>query len=328
MNMRHTLTLCRIAAVLPCLVGTWLASADDAARGKRADELFERGRMLLGEGKFPEACEAFDESMRMEPGGGTHLNLALCHELEGRFATALREYHEALDRAIADGRQDRIQLARTRLEVVTARVARFTVEIADTTGVTMTMDGELVPRPEWGAITLDPGHHTLVVSSPGVPRFSHRFVVPREDGWRSRVHAPQASAVAPPDSNLPARLRPSRLPESDPGERPKTELTTWHWVGLGVGVLGLATSAATGVKALEAQSDAEDSCIPGRSYCPTDGQAAADRANDLAWASTISLGAGLAGLAVWTWLPERRVQSAVGLSPASGGVLVTTGGSF
>ncbi|PKN32506.1 MAG: hypothetical protein CVU63_18685, partial [Deltaproteobacteria bacterium HGW-Deltaproteobacteria-20] len=141
MNMRRTLTLCRIVAALPCLVGTWLASADDTPPGKRADEFFERGRILLDEGRYPEACEAFGESMRMEPGGGTLLNLALCHELEGQFATALREYHEALDRAIADGRQDRIQLARTRSEVVTARVARFTVEIADTTGVTMTMDG-------------------------------------------------------------------------------------------------------------------------------------------------------------------------------------------
>jgi hypothetical protein len=328
MNMRRTLTLCRIAAALPCLVGTWLASADDTPPAKRADELFERGRTLLDEGRYPEACEAFDESMRMEPGGGTLLNLALCHELEGRFATALREYHEALDRAIADGRQDRIQLARTRLEVVTARVARFAVEIVDATGVTMTMNGVPVPKPEWGAIALDPGPHTLVVSSPGVPRFSHRFVVPREDGWRGRVRAPEAIAVAAPDSDLTARPQPRRRPDADAGERPETERTTWHWVGLGVGVLGLATSAATGVKALEAQSDAEDSCIPGRSYCPADGQAAADRANSLAWVSTVSLGAGLAGLAVWTWLPQRHVPYAVGLSPASGGVLLTTGGSF
>jgi hypothetical protein len=322
MNMRRTLTLCPIAAALPCLAATWLASAEDTAPGRRADELFERGRILLDEGKYPEACEAFEESMRLEPGGGTLLNLALCHELEGRFATALREYQEALDRAIADDRQDRIRLARERLEVVTARVARFTAEIGDATGVTVTMDGQSVPKSEWGSVTLDPGTHVLVVSSPGVPAFSHRFVVPKEDGWLGRVRAPEASQGAPP-----ARPQSRRLPDANPRE-PETERTTLHWVGLGVGVLGLATSAITGAKALDAQSDAEASCIPERSYCTTDGQAAADRANGLAWVSTVSLGAGIAGLAMWTWLPKQQVQSTVALSTTPGGVLVTTGTRF
>jgi Tetratricopeptide repeat len=332
MKMRCTVIDLSIAIALSCLTATAFVSAGDAT--KRAEELFGQGRVLLDEGKYAEACEAFDESMRLEPGGGTLLNLALCHELLGKYATATREYREALDRAIADGRQDRRRLAHERLDVVSARVARFAVEIDDATNVTVTMDGEPVPgsaleRP----IALDPGTHTLVVSIPGEVPFEHRFAIPKEDGWRGRVQVPRASvpAAVPPAAVRPVLSPPTlplSLPKRDAVEQPRTERTTWHWVGLSVGVLGLATSAVTGVEALDAESDANDSCIPERGYCSADGKAAADRANDFAWASTVSLGVGLAGLAVWTWLPKERAESTVGLSTTPGGMLVTTSGSF
>lgn len=332
--MRCTGIYFGIAIALSYLTATAFVSAGDAT--KRAEELFGQGRVLLDAGKYAEACEAFDESMRLEPGGGTLLNLALCHELLGKYATATREYREALDRAIADGRQDRTRLAHERLDVVSARVARFAVEIEDATNVTVTMDGEPVPssaleRP----ISLDPGPHRLVVSIPGVAPFEHRFAIPKEDGWRGRVQVPKASALAPlPPAAVRPVLPPPTLPQPpslltpDAVEQPRTERTTWHWVGLSVGVLGLATSAATGVKALNAESDANDNCIPERGYCSADARAAADRANDFAWASTVSLGVGFAGLAVWTWLPKERAESTVGLSTTPGGVLVTTSGNF
>lgn len=332
MKMRSTGLFLSIAIALSCLTATALAGEGDST--KRAEELFGQGRVLLDEGKYAEACEAFDESMRLEPGGGTLLNLALCHEFLGKYATATREYREALDRAIADGRQDRRQLAHDRLDVVSARVARFVVEIGDATSVTVTMDGEPVPssalkRP----IALDPGQHTLVVSIPGEVPFEHRFAIPKENGWRGGVQVPRAGASTAPGAERPVLpsttlLQPPSLLTPDAVEQPRTERTTWHWVGLGVGALGLATSAVTGVKALNAESDAKDSCIPERGYCSSDARAAADRANDLAWASTVSLGVGLAGLAVWTWLPKERAESTVGLSTTSGGMLVTTSGSF
>ncbi|HMC95609.1 MAG TPA: hypothetical protein VKO16_12645, partial [Polyangia bacterium] len=56
-------------------------SADDQAL---ATVLFEKGRQLISEGQVSQACPAFEESERLDPSGGTILNLALCHELEGR----------------------------------------------------------------------------------------------------------------------------------------------------------------------------------------------------------------------------------------------------
>lgn len=327
MNKCRTSTYCMLATGLPFFLATALAVAGDTDPSKEAEALFERGRVLLDEGKYEAACKAFDESMRLEPGGGTLLNLALCHEFEGMFATAIREYREALDRAIADGRQDRIGLARERLEVISTRVAHYAVEMDDGAAATVTMDGKLVPSSAWETITLDPGQHVLVVLKAGAPRFEHRFSVPKGGGWRGRVQVPEAvvsHAAVLDEPPGPTPLQPPR----GPVEQPLTERTTWHWVGLGVGVLGLATSAATGVVALEANSEADDRCIPGRSYCPEDGKAAADRANDFAFASTVSLGVGLTGLAVWMWLPRERAESGVELSTTPGGMLVTTRGRF
>lgn len=334
MNMRRTSTGITIATALASVVAAAPVCASDTDAAQRAQELFERGRVLLDEGKNAEACDAFAQSMRLESAGGTQLNLALCHELVGKLATAMQAYRDALDRAVADGREDRIRFASKRLEVVSTRVARFSVEIEDATDLTVHVDGRPVPRASLErAIPLDPGPHVIVVSRSGRAVFEHRVVVPNVDGWQGQVKVPEAAASAAPappavrqDSPDPTPRRSS--PRTEDSEQPQGERTTWHWAGLTVGVLGLATSAVSGVQALRAESEADDACIPERDYCSAEGEAAGDRANDYAWASTASLGVGLAGLAVFVWLPRERAESTVGLSATPGGALFTASGRF
>jgi hypothetical protein len=61
----------------------------------------------LTEGRVSDACPKFEESHRLDPSGGTILNLALCHEKEGKLARSWSEFNEASAFARRDYRADR-----------------------------------------------------------------------------------------------------------------------------------------------------------------------------------------------------------------------------
>src|ERR1700733_11431295 len=76
----------------------------------RADRLFREGKAALEANRFAEACPMLAESQRLDPGTGTLLALALCHEGGGQTATAWREFKEVVT-ASQKGRADRATLA-------------------------------------------------------------------------------------------------------------------------------------------------------------------------------------------------------------------------
>ena len=75
------------------------ASASDEA-GARA--LFAEGRKLVDEGNYAEACPKLAESQKLDPGGGTILNLGICLRQQGRNAEAWETYLAANETAFAE----------------------------------------------------------------------------------------------------------------------------------------------------------------------------------------------------------------------------------
>src|SRR5260221_7312921 len=61
-----------------------------------AQALFEEARALMNSQHVEEACLKFAESQRLDPASGTLLNLAVCHEKQGRTATAWSEYNDVV----------------------------------------------------------------------------------------------------------------------------------------------------------------------------------------------------------------------------------------
>src|SRR5262245_39437134 len=106
---------------LPLALAAATSTAPVRAEPTDADKtlaaaLFREGKALMDKaevdkGDYAPACGKLEESQRLDPGGGTILNLALCHEKQGRPATAWAEFIEALGIARRDHRQARIDLA-------------------------------------------------------------------------------------------------------------------------------------------------------------------------------------------------------------------------
>ena len=255
-----------------------------------AQALFDDGRVLMDAGRYAEACPKFAESQRLDPGGGTLLNLALCHELEGKTASAWTEFRDALSLASRDQRKDRQDLAEQHIITLAAKLTRLTVVVPEAVAASepeISFDRTRLPNAAWNTtFPVDPGEHRLAVTAAGRPRWE-TVVSATEPGRTYRVEV--ALVDGPP--------APPELPVAATTARRSTAF----WIVLGAGGVSLATSVITGVIALNANAYVKDNCSVERSYCRVDDAAdAAHRARTLAWVSTGTLlaaaGAGIAAL--------------------------------
>ena len=89
---RRAFAMSAIAVVLTAA----LAAHAGPNEQRLAQALFDDARRLMDQKRYSEACPKLAESQRLDPGGGTLLNLAVCHAAEGKTATALVEYNETL----------------------------------------------------------------------------------------------------------------------------------------------------------------------------------------------------------------------------------------
>jgi hypothetical protein len=161
------------------IAGSWLAIsfllfvsiARADANSTLAESLFSEGRQLMKAGKIAEACPKFEESYRLDPAGGTLLNVALCHEKAGRTATAWAELKDARAAARKDGRADREKLATEHLEKIEPTLSKLTVIVApdaEVTGLEIRVDNTVIGKAVRGtALPFDPGSHVVTATAPG-----------------------------------------------------------------------------------------------------------------------------------------------------------------
>lgn len=211
-----------LVAVLLWLASPAAVAAQTETRAAVAEALYRQARELMAAGKYDAACPKFAESQRLDPATGTLLNLAACHEKQGRLATAWLEYSDAQMAARRDAREDRVEYARTRAQELEPKLSRLTLSLAsgaDDAALNIELDGASVGRAVLGAPTpVDPGLHSVRVSAPGKKPWSTSVQIGASADQQSLVIP--ALEAAPPEAVAPAKAEPAStaLPSATPSD--------------------------------------------------------------------------------------------------------------
>ncbi len=318
--------------------------ADAAAERKAAATvLFRDAKAMMTRGEIADACRRFEESQRLDPLPGTLLNLAVCHDKEGRTATAWVEFREALELAKRDGRRERIAFAESQIRALELRLCRVRIVVSDAADgpeLRVALDGTAFERPAWGTgLPVDPGHHEVTAEAPGKIRFVAGVEV-RKEGETTTitidkldaapVAAPAPEPPPPIASPPPPPIATSivRAPVAAPAPAVTSGSTkrTAAIAFVGAGAVGLGLGAYFGVSALGHRSDSDRGCPGG--HCTLQGVADNDSAKGAADRATVAFGASLAfvGAAAYLWFsgapqtPSRAIGVAPFVVPGAGGV--------
>jgi hypothetical protein len=291
----------------------------------RADALFKEGMQKYDQGQVAPACAAFNESLRLDPKLGTLLNLALCHEKQGKLATAWLEFNIGAAWATQVGQKERREYANGHAFTLEGKLSRVILHLPPSAEIsTVEVDGEPLPEPRWyEPLYLDPGEHTIAVGAPGKYRRTVKVSVPREP-TAQLVAMPKLQDADPSlDKNTDARAMDAAASDSS------TRRTAGFIAG-GVGAAGLILGGVFGAIAIGNRNDMSAHCAG--SVCDSVGVAAHDDAQRNALLSTIGFGVGIVGIATGAYLllttpqtkksaNERAVHAFVGPNAAGiGGV--------
>jgi tetratricopeptide (TPR) repeat protein len=225
----HVRVLCALALAAPLLGAPTLARADDPGA---AEVLFENARKLMDKGDRAQACPMFNESYRLDPAPGTLLNIAECHRLDGKTATAWGEFVAAAREFRRRNDERRAGFADERAKKLEPELAyvRFAMDTPPE-GLALERDGVSGTRDSLGLkLPIDPGAHSVTVTATGKKPATVTF---------------EAKPKATVDVTLPpledAPPEPTRLDVADRGLHPRAV------AGFVVGGGGLALAAVGGV---------------------------------------------------------------------------------
>lgn len=306
------MTASRIApAALALMLLAPAANAQSANDRALAETLFRDAKQLMKQGKFAEACPKLAESQKLDPGGGTLINLAKCHESQGKTATAWTEYQDALAMAKRDGNRDRVKVAEAAIGALEPKLAKMTVTVDAANAADVSLDGAPLPRVAFGVTTpIDPGSHVVSASAAGKKAWQSEIVVAAaeskvvavptlEDEAKSVVApTPVASQVAPVATITPSATDASLAPEKSS----RGWMTGKRAVGLaagGVGIAGVGVGVYLALNAISLRSQSDDGCVHG---CTPSAVDLNNQAIDSANLANVGFAVGVVGLAVGTVL--------------------------
>jgi hypothetical protein len=173
----------RLALTLSVILAGGIAHADP-----QSDQLFDEGRKLLDAGDAVGACAKFDKAIGIDPtAAGTMLNLGLCNEKLTKYATALHWFRKAQTAAAEANPRltQHEQVAKEHTAALAAKVATITITFTGgepPANAKVRIDRADILREEFARAEVDPGHHVLDASAPGMKNVHQEFDVADQPG--------------------------------------------------------------------------------------------------------------------------------------------------
>jgi hypothetical protein len=257
-------------------------------------------------GDYAEACPKLEESQRLDPSGGTLVNLALCHEQIGRTASAWAEFKEVFAGATREGREQRARIAKEHIAALEPRLSRIVIApIRPVPKMEVLIDGVSLREAAWGlASPFDPGNHEVEGRAPGYETFHSSFNL-LDNGDHAEIRIPQLVA-------LPV-AKDATVGGAAHGQR------TAGIILLASGGAALAAGAVFGTFAISKRSESNRFCTTDTD-CTSQGVSLNKTAITYSWVSTATIGAGAiaAALGIYLVLTDREKappKTATSLAP-------------
>ncbi|HEX5064090.1 MAG TPA: tetratricopeptide repeat protein [Kofleriaceae bacterium] len=191
----------RSVVVLALVVGSYgVALAEDDP--DKADKVFAEAQQLKDAGNTAEACKKFDEALSYNRNAvGTLLNVALCNEEAGKYATAVKYYTQARDLAREHNLAEHRKAAEDKLALTSPLVSHLAIAFAEKANeMKLVIDDEVVPLDKTDDIVIDPGSHHVVVTAPDRVPWETTVVVDKSS----------AKALAVPKLGYPVTVKKGR----------------------------------------------------------------------------------------------------------------------
>jgi hypothetical protein len=279
-------------------------------------------------GRYDEACPKFAESQRLDAASGTLLNLAVCHEKQGKTASAWAEYNDVVAAARSEGNAERQKIGLERIHELEPKLCHLQVVATGDSAkhdLAITIDGVRLGSSAWGmAIPLDPGTHDVAVSVSGTTPWSGRVTLAGE-GVTSVITVVSQEPEAPRSAKSGDA---SGMTSRDPMSR------QLMYIFGGTGVVALGVGTFFGLKAKSSWDDRNLHCPNGA--CDDQAVVASRSARRFALAADVSVGVGLVGVGVAMYLALAPGAKRTGITTNPAGRLwlvpdvgrVTVGATF
>ncbi|MDB4960714.1 MAG: hypothetical protein JWP01_713 [Myxococcales bacterium] len=156
----------RAALLLVCAS---LATASADTSQQEADKLFAEGRELLTVKKDSKAaCEKFEAAIKLDvTATGTMLNLGLCYENLGKYATSLKWFRRAQAAAAENKLAEYENAAKDHTTQIISKVPILKLQVEGPADTEIRIDGEKVDPTSYGRVEADPGTHEIVGRAAG-----------------------------------------------------------------------------------------------------------------------------------------------------------------